>query len=182
MDITRAIQAALPADAWFQENQNTLSLRDGLAWKGSKIYVPSTLWLDVLQCCHDARAARHFGFLKTLHLTNRQFWWPQIKKGIEDYVRSCVTCTTMKKQQGKPPGFLQPVASPVKPWEEVAMDFIVDLPESQGNTVVWTIIDLFSKQAHFVACPGLPSARKLAKLFITHIYHPHGVTWRIVSN
>lgn len=64
------------------------------------------------------------------------------------------------------------------------MDFIVDLPESQGNTVIWTVIDLFSKQAHFVACSGLPSARKLAKLFITHIYHIyrlHGVPRRIVS-
>lgn len=37
------------------------------------------------------------------------------------------------------------------------MDFIVDLPESQGNTVIWTVIDLFSKQAHFVACSSLLS-------------------------
>lgn len=29
---------------------------------------------------------------------------------------------------------IQPVATPVRPWEERAMDFIVDLPESQGNT------------------------------------------------
>lgn len=55
------------------------------------------------------------------------------------------------------------------------MDFIVELPESDGNTVIWTVIDLFSKQAHFVACPSLLSARKLAKMFITHIYRFHRV-------
>lgn len=62
------------------------------------------------------------------------------------------------------------------------MDFIVDLLESQGNMVIWMVIDLFSKQAYFVACAGLPSASKLAKLFITHIYRLHGVPRRIVSD
>lgn len=42
-DITQDIQAALPADKWFQENQNILSQRDRLAWKGSKMYVPKIL-------------------------------------------------------------------------------------------------------------------------------------------
>lgn len=62
------------------------------------------------------------------------------------------------------------------------MDFIVDLPESQGNKVIWTVIDLFSKQAHFVACTGLPSPRKLAKMFITHVYRLHGIHKRIISD
>lgn len=75
-DIAQAIQVALSADEWFKENQNTLRHRDGLAWKGSKIYVPRALRLEVLQCCHNARAVGYFGILKTLHLRNQQFWWP----------------------------------------------------------------------------------------------------------
>lgn len=55
------------------------------------------------------------------------------------------------------PGLLQQVADPFRPSEEIAMDFIVKLLESGGSTVIWTVIDLFSKQTHFVACPGLPS-------------------------
>lgn len=62
------------------------------------------------------------------------------------------------------------------------MDFVVDLPESNDNTVIWTIIDLFSKQAHFVPCTGLPLARKLAKLFIQHVYRLHGVPRHILSD
>lgn len=33
-----------------------------------------------------------------------------------------------------------------------------------------------------MACPGLPTARKLARLFITHIYKLHGVPWRLISD
>lgn len=38
---------------------------------------------------------------------------------------------------------------PTQPWEETAMDFIVEFPESGENTVIWTVIDLFFKQTHF---------------------------------
>lgn len=88
----------------------------------------------------------------------------------------------MKHLLGKPPGLLQPVASPSNPWEEIAMDFIVELPDSYGNTVIWTVIDLFLKQAHFILCKDLPSARHLMKLFITHVYWLHGVPRRIISD
>lgn len=62
------------------------------------------------------------------------------------------------------------------------MDFMVDLLDSQRNTVIWTVIDLFSKQAHFIPCKGLPSARKLVKLFVHHVYRLHGVPRRIISD
>lgn len=37
----------------------------------------------------------------------------------------------MKKQQGKPPGLLQPVADPIRPWEEIDMDFYHGTPREQ---------------------------------------------------
>lgn len=47
-----------------------------------------------------------------------------------------------------------------------------------------TVIDLFSKQAHFIACSfySLPSAHKLVKLFLKHIYWLHGIPKRIISD
>lgn len=50
---------------------------------------------------------------------------------------------------------------------------IIDLPESQENTAM--VIDIFLKQAHFVACSSLPSARKLGKLFVVHVYWLHRI-------
>lgn len=94
-----------------------------------------------------------------------------MRKDIEEYMCRCVGCSIMKVQPCKPPGLLQPVADLAQPWQQIAMDFIVELPESQGNTVIWTVINLFLKQAQFIACSGLPSAR-LAKMFIVHVLTP----------
>lgn len=101
---------------------------------------------------------------------------------IEQYVKACPVCAVAKHRSGRPLGLLQSVADPHVPWEEIAMDFVVELPSSNGHNVIWTIIDLFSKQAHFVPCRGLPSARALAGLFIRHVYRLHGVPRRIISD
>lgn len=60
--------------------------------------------------------------------------------------------------------------------------WLVKLPENQENAIIWMVVDIFSKQAYFVTCLSLPSACKLAKMFLTHIYCLHGVPWRIISD
>lgn len=153
-----------------------------MAWMGVKLYVLDSLQLAMLHECHDAQPAGYFGFLKTLHLVRRQFWWPRVRSDVKNYIKQCQTCTTTKSWPGRPFGLLQTVAEPNKPWEEIGMNFIVDLPKSNGETVIWTIVNLFCKQAHFIPCSGLPSARRLAKLLIYHMYCLHGVPCHIISD
>ncbi|KAK9396283.1 hypothetical protein NXF25_019644, partial [Crotalus adamanteus] len=180
---TGAIQShltqKLKEEPWFRDNRSLLTYQDGLAWKESKLYLPISLRIQTLQCSHDAKQVGHFGFLKTLHFMRWQFWWPGMKKDIESYVKSCATCAAIKKKKspGKPPGLLQQIKDPCQPWEEIAMGFIVELPESRGNIVIWTVTDLFSFQHLF----GISSAPKLARVFLKHIYQLHGVLKRIIS-
>lgn len=81
-----------------------------------------------------------------------------MKKDIESYMRSYAMFLVSKRMPGKSLGLLQQVANPTRPWEETSMDFIVELLESGGNIVIWTVVDLFYKQAHFIA-PDSPRPR-----------------------
>ncbi|KAK9395552.1 hypothetical protein NXF25_018913 [Crotalus adamanteus] len=160
------IRAALLQDAWLLNNPGLLTQRDGLAWYDNKLYVPQKMRSRVYHRCHDSKQAGHFGSLKTLHLARRQFWWPRMRHDIETYVKNCYICAQSKPYPGKPMGLLQSVADPNQPWQDIGTDFIVELPEVRGYTVIWTVVDLFSKQAHFIPCKGLPSAKRLAKMFL----------------
>ena len=62
------------------------------------------------------------------------------------------------------------------------MDFITDLPASHGKTVIWVVVDTFSKQAHFIPYATIPTAPKLATLFLQHVYRLHGLPKRILSD
>ncbi|KAK9395706.1 hypothetical protein NXF25_019067 [Crotalus adamanteus] len=180
-NLENELKAALLDDPWLFDNPSLLTKQDGLAWHGSKLYVPQTLRSRVFHRCQNSKQAGHYGFLKTLHLARHQFWWPQMRTDVETYVRGCPVCATSKPHTGKPLGLLQS-ADPIRPWQDIVMDFIVELPESRGYMVIWTVVDLFSKQAHFIPCKGLPSARRLARLFLTHIYHLHRVSHHIISD
>lgn len=62
------------------------------------------------------------------------------------------------------------------------MDFVTGDPVSGGNTTVLTVVDRFSKMTHFIALPKLPSAKKMAEIMMTHVFHLHGFPRDIVSD
>ncbi len=58
---------------------------------------------------------------------------------------------------------------------------ILSLP-SQGNTVVLTVVDRFSKAAHFIPLPKLPSAKQTAITVVDHVFRIHGLPMDVVSD
>ena len=87
----------------------------------------------------------------------------------------------VKYNGGKAPCLLQSLPIPNVPWESISMDFIFKLPKSmQENTRIWTIVDHFSKQAHFIPIKKTIKAQYMAKLFISQIFKYHGLATSIV--
>ncbi|ETE61804.1 Retrovirus-related Pol polyprotein from transposon 17.6, partial [Ophiophagus hannah] len=85
-------------------------------------------------------------------------------------------------QQGLPPGLLQPLPTPERPWGAISMDFMIDLPPSSGFTTVFVVVDMLMKMAHFIPCHGLPMARATSCIFIQHIFRLHGLPVWVVSD
>ena len=55
------------------------------------------------------------------------------------------------------------------------MDFIEQLPESNGYTAILVIIDRLLKQGIFVLTKGKITSEELARLFLLHVFAKHGV-------
>jgi transposase InsO family protein len=62
------------------------------------------------------------------------------------------------------------------------MDFIVDLPESNGFTSIWVIVDRFNKMAHVLPLATGNTAESLAKSFLEQIWKLHGLPDEIISD
>ena len=104
-----------------------------------------------------------------------------MRKDIHDYVEKCMVCQKVKYDRGKAPGLLQPLPIPNAPWESIFMYFIFVLPNSrQGNMGIWTILDRFSKQAHFIPVKKTINAHDMARIFISQIFKYHGLPSSIV--
>ncbi len=101
---------------------------------------------------------------------------------ILDFVLACSVCASCKTSNRPPEGLLQPLSIPSRPWSHIALDFVSALPPSQGNTVVLTVVDQFSKAAHFIPLSKLPSARETAVAVIDHVFRIHGLPTDVVSD
>src|SRR5258705_10592317 len=62
------------------------------------------------------------------------------------------------------------------------MDFIKQLPSSEGFTAILVIVDRLTKQLLFIPYHDMVDAPQLAQLFLTHIFSKHGALGHVTSN
>lgn len=101
---------------------------------------------------------------------------------VKQYVTACSVCACNKNNNQPPAGLLLPLSSPRHLWSHIALDFVTCLPVSEGYSAVFTIVHCFSKAAHFIPLPKLPSASETAQIEIKHVFHLHGTPLDIVSD
>ncbi|KAL0149320.1 hypothetical protein M9458_055358, partial [Cirrhinus mrigala] len=148
----------------------------------NRLFVPEGLRSEVIQWGHCSNVACHPGVSRTLHLVKQGFWWPLMARDVRSFVLACSVCAIGKTSNRPPDGLLQPLPIPSRPWSHIALDFVTALPPSQGNTVVLTVVDRFSKAVHFIPLPKLPSAKETAVAVIDHVFRLHGLPTDVVSD
>jgi hypothetical protein len=62
------------------------------------------------------------------------------------------------------------------------MDFIEQLPDSEGFTTILVVVDRFTKQALFIPTHNTITSAQLAELFIIHVFFKHGVLSHVTSD
>lgn len=58
------------------------------------------------------------------------------------------------------------------PWSHIILDFVTGLPPSEGNTIILTVDDRFSRSAHFMPLAKLLSAAETGELLVQHVFCP----------
>uniref|UniRef100_A0A9J7YQW1 Gypsy retrotransposon integrase-like protein 1 n=1 Tax=Cyprinus carpio carpio TaxID=630221 RepID=A0A9J7YQW1_CYPCA len=146
------------------------------------LFVPEAARSTVLRWGHSSKLVAHPGVRGTLAAIRQRFWWPTRERDIRRFVASCSICAQTKSSNNPPAGLLRPLPVPSRPWSHIALDFVTGLPPSSGNTVILTVVDRFSKAAHFIPLPKLPSAQETAQIMVDHVFKIHGLPSDIVSD
>ena len=163
------------------ENSRTPVYRD-------KIWIPTELRKEILKEIHEHPMTGHKGLRKTLEIIQRTYDYQGIKKDAAEVTHECDVCNKSKAARHKPYGELQPLPVAERPWETIALDFIVKLPESRKPGTketydsILVITDKFTKYGHFIPYQEASSAETLAYVFLQHIVANHGLPENIISD
>ncbi|KAH0612978.1 uncharacterized protein H6S33_009358 [Morchella sextelata] len=71
---------------------------------------------------------------------------------------------------------------PDGPWTDVSMDFVTDLPESDGYNAILVVVDRLTKMRHLIPTTKEADSREVAKLYIDNVWKLHGLPDTMVSD
>jgi len=105
-----------------------------------------------------------------------------MRNTIKQYVKNCDICQRTKVVQHAPYGLMKPNEAPDRPWKSISMDFITDLPKSEGDDAILIVIDRLRNMAHFLPCTKEMDARQFSELFMREIFRLHGLPKDIITD
>lgn len=177
IEAIRKAQAICGAE--LQELKDYTVDKGDVLYRGA-LYVPKdeSIRQELLRIHHDDPLAGHFGSRRTAELLRRKFAWPGIDEDVKDYVSTCAVCQGNTTRRHKPYGQLTSLPVPTKPWQEISMDFITDLPKSRwrGGTYdsILVVCDRLTKLVLYIPTVKTIKAQDLADIFIDEVVHRYG--------
>ncbi len=153
-------------------------------WNGSyRLCVPASKRLEVMKQAHDMETeGAHSGYHRTYNRIASTYYWPRMSRDIKKYILTCDICQKAKPRRHAPVGLLQPIAIPLQPFEVVTMDFIPELPKSEGYDNCLVIVDKLTKYGMFIPTTTTISAEDTAKLFFHHVVAHYGLPRQVITD
>ena len=138
-----------------------LSLKDECVMWGIRVIVPRKLQTEVLQELHQS----HPGTvrMKTMARSYMYVWWPGLDREIEQLVKSCTSCQSVKNAPAVAP--LYPWNWPSRSWQRIHIDFA---GPCFGGRMFLIVVDAHSKWPEVIEMKTTTTSatiQELRKLF-----------------
>ena len=96
----------------------------------------------LLEEAHEqAYESAHQGPEKLWQKLSGRFYWKRMKADMMKFVQTCNVCQKVKHPNFNKYGYLIPNPIPSRPYQSISMDFIVNLPWSEGYNVIHVTVD-----------------------------------------
>jgi len=105
-----------------------------------------------------------------------------MRKEIAPCVANCHICQPSRTTRHAPFGILRPLPIPYRPWQDISIDFVTGVPWSNGNHVIWVVVDRLTKMRHLVTCPTTIDAPSHTDLFLDNNWKHHGLWLKVISD
>lgn len=138
-DLKSDRETQLKKEYVLQKNRLYRRLQDKLKW-----VVPKAVRWRIVKSCHDD--VGHFGKEKTIVRIQEHFWFPRIRKYVNEYIAACIECCFNKKPGGKTEGQLYSGEVIPIPFRVLHIDHLGPFQRTRrGNTYIIAVSDPFTK-------------------------------------
>lgn len=129
---------------------------------------------QIIRDTHQSPINGHKGVTKTYLRIKQDFYWPSLKRDIQDIIARCATCQVNKLVRRKVHQPMILTDTPGQSFDKVAMDIVGPLPETvNGNVYILTMQCLLSK--YVIAAPlRTANSVSIADAFLKKLVYQFG--------
>jgi hypothetical protein len=130
------------------------------------VILKTDLQTALIREAHDQVLTAYPGRDKTYKLLRLCYYWRNMLRDIERFVRNCHPCRRADILRDRTPGMLHPLLVLKHLWQHLAINFKLIAVNKYSFDVVFVIIDQLSKQLIFTSCYKTATAKDMAYMFI----------------
>ncbi len=161
--------------------QNKILYHDNQLW----VLFNELLQMNLIREMHDQSSVDHSDILRTVKVIKRNYYWSFMRKTINQYIWNCYICQRLKISRNKSNNLLQSLSISEQRWQDIAMNFIINLSDSSKYNAILTIICRLLKERHYISCiidDEDITVEKTAEMLTQWIYWTHDLLSFIVSD
>lgn len=140
-------------------------------------FVPDKYRYSVFLSLHSLS---HVGIAASVKLVSSRFFWPNLRRQVTAWARSCLSCQRSKiHRHVRAP--LGNIPQPDERFRHVHIDLVGPWPCSRGCTYILTCIDRFTRWPEAIPLESI-TAEVVAHAFVTHWVSRYGVPSRLSTD
>ncbi len=131
---------------------NNCRVLDEVLWKDDKLWIFQSMITRLIRKAYDLSISNHSDMNQTLNLLKRSYCWSKMRIMIKRYIWNCYVCRRSKASRDRINELLKSLLILKQRWQNISLDFIIDLSESDENNAILTVIDRLFKKRHYILC------------------------------
>jgi len=164
---------------------NNCRVLDEVLWKHDRLWVSQLMIIQLIRKAHDLSINDHSDMNRTLNLLRWSYCWSKMRTTIKRYIWNCYVCRRSKASRDQINELLKSLLILEQWWQNIFLNFIINLSESDESNAILTVIDRLSKKRHYISCWSDDEetfAEQTVKLLLIWIFRTHELSRSIVFN
>ncbi len=139
--------------------------------------------MNLIREMHDQLSIDHLNILRMMKIIKRNYYWLSMQKMIDQYIWNCYVYQCSKTSRNKSNDLLQSLFISEQRWQNIVMNFIINLSDLYDYNIILTIICKLLKERHYISCiidDEDITVEKTAEMLLQWVYWTHDLSSFIV--
>ena len=131
---------------------NNCKILDEVLWKDDKLWVSQSMITLLIRKAYDLSINDYSDMNWTLNLLRWSYCWSKMRMTIKRYIWNCYIYHKLKASRDWINELLKSLLILEQQWQNISLDFIINLSENDESNMILTVINRLSKKRHYILC------------------------------